>query len=108
MPLKLLIFESKKKFSQYSVDVDYVIPYSVTGYEKQYEYTNTRQSFFGNDFNETLISDENVKVEPSLNISLNWDMYLTEDISLGSGLLLYSEEDAWDDNWLTFRLGIKL
>jgi hypothetical protein len=113
----MLSNRKKNQFSQYSVDVDYVIPHSVTGYDKTYLYTESTKEkeddyyyiSYETYYAETLISDKNVKVEPFTNITLNWDLMISDDIILGMGFILYTDGQAeWEDNFMTFRLGIVL
>jgi hypothetical protein len=116
--LSMLSNRKKNQFSQYSFDVDYVIPHSVTGYDKTYLYTKTYEEIpslwwqrteYNEYYAETLISDKNVKVEPFTNITLNWDLMISDDIILGMGFILYTDGQAeWEDNFMTFRLGIVL
>jgi hypothetical protein len=116
--LSMLSNRKKNQFSQYSVDVDYMIPYSVTGYDKTYLYTKTYEEIpspwwqrteYNEYYAETLISDKNAKVEPFTNITLNWDLMISDDILLGMGFILYTDGQAeWEDNFMTFRLGIVL
>jgi hypothetical protein len=94
--------------SKISFDVDYVIPFSVTGYKKTYLYTKTKEETYYYSYTyitETLVSNEEVDISPFFNMSLNFDLVIAKNVVLGTGFVM-GGEDAWKDNWWTIKLGM--